>query len=332
VVGLGLSGESHVRAYRSLPHAEVVAVGSRSAARAHEVAARYGIARAYGSYRELIADPAVQAVSVATAEHEHREPVELALAAGKHVLVEKPLATTLEDARAIADAAARSTAILMPGHILRFHPGYARLRAAAERDELGRLVSMTAKRNRTRALLERYGRVHPALVTAVHDVDAMQWIAGDRISRVTARDRLADRDGGAHGLWALVEFQGGAVGLIETSWMLPPSAGLVTDDRFEIVGTRSSAKLRLDGSSLQLWGEGGVELPDLGYEAELHGRSAGALKEQLSYFAARASAGSGPEVVSVDDGVAAVAVVLALIESARLGTTVDVCGPPRRAA
>ncbi|HYI24515.1 MAG TPA: Gfo/Idh/MocA family oxidoreductase, partial [Thermomicrobiales bacterium] len=101
VIGLGAFGECHLDTLKGIPGADVVAVASRSSDRASDVATARGIPRWYGTYDALCNDPGIDAVIVATTEDQHVAPVTAALAAGKHVLVEKPLATTLDDALAI---------------------------------------------------------------------------------------------------------------------------------------------------------------------------------------------------------------------------------------
>jgi UDP-N-acetylglucosamine 3-dehydrogenase len=324
IIGLGAFGESHIRAYSGLPQVDIAAVASRSPQRAREIAGRYGIPTWYGSHEELIADDTIDAVSVTTAESEHREPAVAALRAGKHVLVEKPLASTLADARAITEAARASSGILMPGHILRFDPAHAAARAAAVSGELGRIVSITARRNRPQRLIATHGRVHPALVTTIHDIDVMLWVAGKDVRRVHAVDRLASRDGGAHGLWGLLEFADGVVGTVETSWLLPESAGISNDDSFEITGLTGTVKVQLDTPALRVWRQGGSQAPDVRYEPVVHGVVGGALRDELSHFASCALAGTPSTIITADDACAALAVVLALIESAATGAPVAV--------
>jgi UDP-N-acetylglucosamine 3-dehydrogenase len=319
VIGLGAFGESHLRAYQGMPEVEIAAVASRSSARAEDVAARYGVSCWYGSHQELIADPSIAAVSITTTEFEHRAPAIAALAAGKHVLVEKPIAATLEDARAMLAAARRGPGFLVPGHILRFDPAYAGAREAARAGELGRLVALTARRNRPQALIPTYGRVHPALITAIHDIDIMLWIAGRGVRWVRAIDRIASRDEGAHGLWGLLQFEHGVVATIETSWLIPDAAGVATDDALRITGLAGTATIQLDLPRYRKWRATGNSAPDVSYEPVLHGVVTGALRDELAAFARCALTGTPPTIVTPEDGCAALAVVLALIESARTG-------------
>ncbi len=322
VLGLGAFGESHIRAYLGLPYVEIGAVASRSPARAEEIATRYGVPVWYGSHDELIADDTIDAISVTTAEHEHREPVVSALAADKHVLVEKPIASTLVDARVMLEASRASSGILMPGHVLRFAPTCAGVKAAVEGGELGRLVSMVARRNRPASLIATHGRVHPALITAIHDIDTMLWLAGDHVRRVRAFDRLADRDNGAHGLWGMLEFASGVIAMVETSWLIPDGADISTDDAFQVTGMLGSARIQLDSPPLRIWGSGASVAPDVGYEPVVHGVTCGALGMEVAHFAQQALLGMPSSIVTPEDGVRALAVVLALIEAAATGEAV----------
>lgn len=323
ILGLGAFGESHIRAYRGLPYVEIAAVASRSPERAGAIARKYGIPTWYGTHEELIADPSINAISITTAEYEHRLPAVAALAAGKHVLVEKPIASTLEDAEAIIEAARTSPGILMPGHVLRFAASYAGLQARVTAGELGRIVSMSARRNRQAALVHSHGRVHPALITAIHDIDIMLWLAQCDVVRVHAVDRLADRDNGAHGLWGMLEFENGAIAMIETAWMLPDTAGTDADDAFEVIGTKGTATIQLDTPSFRIVSESGNVAPDVSYEPVVHGAVAGALGTELGHFAQCALAGIPSPIVTPDDGIRALSVVLALITSASQGAAVQ---------
>lgn len=322
VIGLGDFGESHLRAYQSLPNVEIRAVASRSAARAEEVARRYGVTRAYTGYEALIADPAIDAMSVTTAEGEHRQPVIAALEAGKAVLVEKPIATSLDDADAMIAAAARSGGLLMPGHVVRFDPNVAALRAAVARGDLGEVVAITARRHRVRRLVASHGRVHPALVTCIHDLDIMLWVNQSPVRSVRAVHRLATQPGQPHGIWALLTFANGAVGQIESAWLAPDRSLPVLDDTLTLIGTAGEARVGRGHAGFLAATETGHQHPDVDYEASLHGVTGGALKEELANFVARVSDRTLPLTVTAAEGRAALRVALAMIASAERGEEV----------
>ena len=127
-IGAGGIAQSHLRAVSDVDEIEVVAVADLIRERAEETAAQWGIPHAYQDYREMLANEDIEAVSVCTYNQAHRAPTVDALHAGKHVLVEKPMAATLEDAAAMTQAAHETGKLLMVAVWTRFSP----LRQAAK--------------------------------------------------------------------------------------------------------------------------------------------------------------------------------------------------------
>lgn len=126
------------------------------------------------------------------------------------------------------------------------------------------------------------------------------------------------RDEGAHGLWRMLEFTDGTVGSIETSWLMPASTGITTDDAFHITGLDGAARIQMDSPALRLWTTNHSDAPDMSYEPLLHGTVSGALRDELSHFVHSAATGTASSVITQEDGVNALVVVLALIDSAQL--------------
>jgi predicted dehydrogenase len=123
---------------------KVVAVGSRSADRAREFADTYGIERAYGSYEALVSDPDVDVVYVASPHSEHRAQALLAIAAGKHVLVEKAFTRNAAEARDVVDAARAAKVVGMEAMWPRYAPRYDIVRQLLADGALGELISVQA--------------------------------------------------------------------------------------------------------------------------------------------------------------------------------------------
>jgi predicted dehydrogenase len=130
VWGVGVWGEKHARVYQAIPEADFAGVFDRDAARAAAVAARYG-GRVFETPDALL--EACEAVSIAVPTVAHREAAERAAAAGRHVLVEKPMAPALADADAMIAAAQRSGVTLQVGQVERFNPAYLAARAQVDR-------------------------------------------------------------------------------------------------------------------------------------------------------------------------------------------------------
>jgi predicted dehydrogenase len=307
----------------SIPFVEVTAVTDLDADRSRKVAERYGIARIAKDFGELCALKDVDAVSVVTTEDQHFQPVLAALANGKHVFVEKPMATRLADAEKVMAAARKAGLILMPGHILRFETKYATVKEQLDSGRLGRIVSIHTRRNRPKWQGRIYKRTALVLETAIHDIDAMLWYAGKKVKSVRAYDVSVEPEGGADLTWAILRFEDGALGVLETAWLLPDKTPFL-DDILQVVATSGVANIDMLNSGLTIWREDGVENPDVCYEPRLRGSVYGALREELSYFTLCVLEGRKPTLLTAEDGVEALRVALAVIESARLDREVEV--------
>ena len=171
VIGVGSFGEFHIQAYRALPDVEVVAISDVRESHLREISGKYAIPHTYCNAREVCARADVQAVSIVTPEALHLEPVLVAAQAKKHILLEKPIATTLEDARKIIDAAARAGVYLMVGHLLRFETNFGSVRREIQEGNMGKILSIHARRNRPKKLYPTYSRTHGILENSIHDID-----------------------------------------------------------------------------------------------------------------------------------------------------------------
>ena len=154
VIGVGVFGENHCLAYSRLPGVKLAAVCDVNGARARAMAEKYGARAWYTDYQELLRDPAVQAVSIATPDFAHRAIALAAARAGKHILCEKPLATTAADAQEIVDAARAAGVKLMVDFHNRVNPPFVAARQSIEVGAIGRA------RVRLRAPQQHHLRAH----------------------------------------------------------------------------------------------------------------------------------------------------------------------------
>ncbi len=329
IIGLGAFGEAYLACLHGLRAAagvEIAAVCSRTASRAESLARQYDAARWYTDAEAVARDPDVEVVCVVTAEDDHRRPAVLALQAGKDVIVEKPLATRLEDADAILAAAAQSGRRLLVGHLLRSSPLYAALAARVHAGELGEIVSLHARRNRPARPMIPYRRTHPVLETGIHDLDIMLWLTGSRVRRVRAYARTVHAGPTPDVVWGMLEFESGALGCLETIWVLPEAGGVYADDALSVTGRRGTARLDLTRAPLDVWTERGRSIPDLFYETRIGGTVAGALREQLLYFIACVRERRPPDRVPLAEARHGLVAALALIRSAEEDREVTLAG------
>lgn len=324
VVGLGAFGEAYLACLSGLRTAagvEIAAVCWHSAARAEALAAQYGAQRWYADAAEVAGDPDVDIVCVVTAEDDHRRPMVLALEAGKDVIVEKPLATSLPDADAMLAAAERSERRVLVGHLLRSSPLYAALADRVRSGELGKLASLHTRRNRPGRLMTGYRRTHPILETGIHDIDVMLWLTQSKVRRVRAYARTVHPGPTADMVWGVLEFESGggpvgAIGILETLWLAPEQGGLYTDDALSVAGSRGVARIDLSRAPLTVTTDTGPTVVDLFYETRVEGVVGGALREQLLYFIACVREERMPDRVPLAEARHGLEVALALVRSA----------------
>jgi predicted dehydrogenase len=153
VIGAGMAGRAHAAAYRiaptlyqsTLPDLRYVAIGDVSPELGSLAARRFGYERNDTSWQAVAEDPDINVVSVVVANFLHREMVEGLVAAGKHVLCEKPLSDNLEDARAMADLARNADTVVRIGFTFRRAPGVAVLRELVTSGTLGRILHIDAR-------------------------------------------------------------------------------------------------------------------------------------------------------------------------------------------
>jgi len=323
VLGMGVMGNQHAMVYQDLPEAELVAAVETDPSRAAEVGRRYGVP-VYDSVEMLLAKADFDAASVCLPDSAHVEPAVALASAGKHILVEKPLATTLDGCDTIIRAAARVK--LMVGFTLRFDPRYYLVQEAVSRGEVGEPVYMYARRNNLVASARRLGgRVSLPFFLQVHDIDAMRWMGGSEVSRVyacSARKVLHDL-GVDDVVISTLHFRDGSVGCIESNWILPDSLPARFDFRLEVVGTKGRASVDVESQGASIVDAERMRELDPMFSPVLYRRQPPNLREELRHFVTCVLEDKTP-VVGGADGRAATAVALAIEESLRLGQPADV--------
>jgi predicted dehydrogenase len=176
VIGVGYLGRFHAQKYAALPEAELVAVVDASAANREQVAAETGC-RAVADYRDLLGE--IDAVSIATPTPLHYPIAQQCLERGIHVLVEKPITTTLEEARSLVDTAARAGRVLQVGHLERFNAAILALEGT-----LG--TPRFVESHRLAPFKERGTDVNVVLDLMIHDIDLIQSLVGAPIESIDA--------------------------------------------------------------------------------------------------------------------------------------------------
>jgi len=325
VIGLGWFGEKHCEVLSDLPQAQLFALCTRTESRLQEVSQRFKVPHAYVDYNELLANHEVDAVCVVTMWDQHVGPALAALRAGKHVFIEKPMASSVEDCVAIVQAANESSQCCMVGHICRFNPRYAAAKREIDAGAIGKIVSIYARRNIPASVSEPVlAKIGPIIGDGVHDTDLMLWFMGANIQSVYSQTHsvrgLRYPDIG----WTMYRFNTGAIGVCENAWFLPEKTPYQIDERMEILGTEGSLHIQESGPNFSVCDKNGWRLPDTTYWPALHGQRSGAIREELAYFANCVLKGEKPDLITPEESLEAVRACLAAEESAERGIVVQV--------
>jgi myo-inositol 2-dehydrogenase/D-chiro-inositol 1-dehydrogenase len=320
VIGAGLMGSTHARLLATaVSGAEVVAISDVLPESASRVAKELGVGTIHADGLELIADPAVDAVVVASPAATH-EPLTLAcLAAGKPVLCEKPLAPSAAAALRIVEAeAAAGRRLVTVGFMRRYDPGYADLKSRLDAGDIGApLLVHCAHRNPS--VHSFFDSAMIITDTAVHEVDITRWLLGEEITRVTVltpRPSSRAREGLRDPLLLLLETAGGQLVDVEAF----VSAGYAYDIRCEIVGEDGTLEL-LPPATVALRAAHAESLP---IPRGFRERFGVAYLNELQAWVASVALRQEPSGPSAFDGYAASAVCDAGVASLQSGRPVDV--------
>lgn len=218
VIGIGAMGRNHVRVYSEMDGVRLVAVTDTNPVSCKKFTEQYN-RRAYTDYHEMLAQEKLDAVSVVVPTSLHRQVAEDVLAHSIPLLLEKPIATTHADGRAIIAAAKKAGVVLAIGHIERFNPAIMALKKRLDANELGKLFEI-----RTRRLGPIPGRIEDTGVVvdlATHDIDLMQSLINSPINRLHAETQRHVHLSHEDSFFGMIKFDNGVNGLLDVSWLVP---------------------------------------------------------------------------------------------------------------
>lgn len=340
IVGSKFAGVLHMTAYERIPWVEVTAVSGRNAEQRKAFAERYSIPKQYATYQELVADPDVEVVSICLPNFLHREVALAACEHGKHVICEKPIATTMEDALEMTAAFEKKGLRFMYAEDWNFAPAIVRAKEIIDQGAIGEILYIKAKETHNGshspyAQTIEYCGGGSLIHLGIHPAAFVRFITGQEVVEVVAKTspggagnlvhkKMEGEDWGA----ALLTLENGTFALIEGNYIT--QGGM--DDTIEIYGTKGVVKLDLTfGTPLKVYSSVGydyvVEKADLsvgwttpavdefyslGYQNEMTEFTKAILEDKPVPLGGRA-----------EDGVAALAIVKAAYISAKEGRPVN---------
>ncbi len=258
IVAAGIMGELHARIYRNHPECQLVAVVDHNLERAQAMATHYGIPAVFASTEAMLAGTDVDVVSVCTPDFAHAAPTIAAAQAGKHVVVEKPLAVTVADAEAIIAAARQNQVTVMTQFSHRWVPAYHQTKDLLKTGELGEPLLAYARKNNPihvpTEMIKWADRTTPAWFLSSHDIDLVCWwfdmepeeVYANAVRKVLVARGINTPDA----IQAQVRFTSGAVATFESCWTYPNTFPSMPDSFVEVI--TAGAAIHLDRKREQI--------------------------------------------------------------------------------
>jgi UDP-N-acetylglucosamine 3-dehydrogenase len=300
VIGVGAMGQNHVRVYSKIKNANLLAISDLMKGTLAEVSKEYNTV-GYVDYGNILEMQEIEAVSVCVPTTYHYQVVMSAIEQGKHVLVEKPIAFTLDEAKEMVDAAREAGVKLATGHVERFNPAVIEAKRLIDEGVIGEVVSASAKR--VGPFPPRIKDVGVTIDLAIHEVDIMFYLFDSPVSRVYANmgSRLEKCEYEDHAE-LMMKFENGVVGVLETNWLTP-----YKKRQLEIIGV-----------------DGIISIDYIDQAVEVHGKNVQKVKvehkeplrEELNSFLSAIKNDEEPKITG-EDGIHALKVVLAAMKSAK---------------
>lgn len=303
VIGVGVMGEHHVRNYVELG-CESVALYDSNVQRLGDVAAKYGAipCRSLDAFLD-----AVDSVSLCSPTTSHRNVALQVLGAGKHLLIEKPIASTADEAARILESAATAGCVTAVGHLERFNPAVVALKNAIDNGRLGDVVSVTTRR--VGPLTPQTRDVSVILDLGVHDIDIISMLfAGDaeEVFAVGGSRHCKFEDYAS----LTLRYSGNRVGMLDVNWLTPRKIRTLT-----AVGTLAVADLNFASQTLTI--------VDGGEGEEIAVERAEPLRCELAAFLTAIETGNrSPLLASLLEATSALKVALAAVDAVRQGHSI----------
>ena len=344
LVGAGTWGANHARIYKAHPFADVVAICDADRAKAESVAADEGIQGVYDDYEKMFVECDCDAVAIVTPDFAHADIAVAAANAGKHILIEKPLATTRKDVFRILEACEANGVRGMVDLHNRWNPPFHSAWQSVRAGELGDAYSAYYRLNDVRwvatDMLPWASKSSILWFLGSHSLDTLMWMFQSRPKRVysvsksgvLSKPGVPDRWGKPvpEGIDTVdeylttIEFENGAVAQMENGWVTPNANPCVNDIKFTILGDKGM--ISVDASNhnmIQKYTDNEVVVPDVIVQNKIFGKPKGFAFESIRSFVDCLLTGEEFQV-SLREAAYGVLAILAIMESARSRMPVEV--------
>jgi predicted dehydrogenase len=332
IIGAGVWGETHAYLYQEHPMIDLVAVCDLNQAKVEKFGQKFGIQKIYSDYRKMLKEVDFDAVAIVTPDFAHGQVAVDCANAGKHILLEKPLATTREDVEAIVNAVNKNKVRLMVDLHNRWSPPFAITKQSLDDGELGDPVSAYFRLNDIKwvatDMLPWASKSSILWFLGSHTVDTLRWMFNDEVERVfsvSSSGVLKSQGVDTVDVYqSILEFRHGGIASIENGWITPNTNPCVNDIKFNITGTKGMINLDLSNNQMiERFTPAKNDRPDVLVQHFVHGKAKGFAYESIRHFADKLV--SGEEfLVTMEDAANTSLVILAIMESAKTGQPVKV--------
>jgi predicted dehydrogenase len=324
VIGAGIWGENHAMALSTYPIVDLVCICDLDPAKAKALAEKVGCA--HTTDIEQLAGSDIVAATIATPDYAHKAPALRMIEAGKHIMIEKPLTTSVAEARAIVAAAERKGVKLMVDFQLRWHPLYMGATGVMESGEIGPPVMGYARLSDTihvpTEMLSWGGGSGPEWFLFPHTMDVTRWILGQEPKEVYAKGRKGVLTALGIDAWdavqAMVEFESCFV-TFETCWIIPNGYPTVVDSKYTLYGSKGC--IELDGKPGIAISTDRYRHPFGSHAITRYGKPFGHFYESIRHFADCVAEDKPPQATG-HDGLMATAMIEATVRSLAENRTV----------
>jgi predicted dehydrogenase len=328
IIGVGLFGETHALAYSQYHRSRLVAVCDTRAQRAAEIAGKYHCEWTDDA-KKIAGDERIDAVSIATPDFTHYELAMRMIDAGKHLLVEKPLATDVTQAESIVKAARQAGIKLMVDFHNRWNPPFVKAKECVERGSIGSPVMGYIRLSNTlyvpTKMLSWAGKSGPQWFLFPHTIDLMRWITGEEAREVYATGTkrvLKERGIDAYdAIQAAVKFER-CFATFETSWINPLSSPTLVEFEFRLIGDRGRIYIDTTKQGAEVASDT-FTYAQTGPFDTIHGKPSAFMMLPIQHFVDCVLDDREP-IATGDDGLAVTKIISAVETSIKTGRPVPV--------
>ncbi|MFB7142833.1 Gfo/Idh/MocA family protein [Gottfriedia sp. NPDC056225] len=332
IIGAGKQGEVHARTLSEIPYVEIVAVCDLNKSRAEEMANKYGIKEIYTDHKEMLEKSDCDFVAIVTPDHLHAQVTIDSANAKKHVLIEKPFATTRKDIFDMLEAIERNQVRAMVDLHNRWSPPFSTAKRAIENGDIGEVRSGYIRLNDNKFvatdMLAWSANSSILWFLGSHSLDAISWLVNSRVDKVysVARDGVLKNLGidTIDMYQTTLEFENGAIVQMENGWITPNGNTAIIDFKCNVLGSEGMININTSSHDLiQISNEKRTITPDILAKPIIEDKMAGFSSNSIRSFVDRLI-DDKPFQVSVEEAANSCLVLIAILESANTGKAVKV--------